>query len=399
MRPVHRGASLMVAVAVTGAMAGCAASGAGPDASARATSPATSSPSAPAAAAGDPPAATQAPAAAPPQPQPWARPPADPSGRLAAGSDPSVLPGDVLIADKDNNRLLIVDPQGRVRWQFPRPGDLPAGQSFQVPDDAFFTPDGRRIVATEEDDQVVSVIDVATRRIVFRYGHPGQPGSDPGYLHNPDDALLLPDGNLLLADIKNCRLLVLPLDAHSPSTVLGRTTSRCLHNPPWRWGSPNGAFPMRNGHYLVTEINGHWVDEIDLSGRVYWTVQVPGVRYPSDSNEVAPGRYLTVDYSTPGQVVMFDRAGRVVWRFAPSGAEALSHPSLARPLPNGDVLVNDDYNQRIIVVDPSSNRIVWQYGHTGRAGNTQGWLNNPDGVDLVPPHALINQLAGNGAAH
>ena len=310
-----------------------------------------------------------------------------------------MLPGDVLIADKDNNRLLIVDPQGRVRWQFPRPGDLAAGQSFKVPDDAFFTPDGRRIVATEEDDQVVSVIDVATRRIVFRYGRPGRPGSAPGYLHNPDDALMLPDGNLLLADIKNCRLLVLPLDAHSPSTVLGRTTSQCLHNPPWRWGSPNGAFPMRNGHYLVTEINGHWVDEIDLSGRVYWSVQVPAVRYPSDSNEVAPGRYLTVDYSTPGQVVMFDRAGQVVWRFAPSGPDELSHPSLARPLPNGDVLVNDDYNHRVIVVDPSANRIVWQYGHTGHAGNAQGWLNNPDGVDLVPPNALVNQLAGNGAGH
>ncbi len=50
--------------------------------------------------------------------------PAPGPGRLAPGSDPAALPADVLIADHHNNRLLIVDPQGRIRWQFPRPGDL-----------------------------------------------------------------------------------------------------------------------------------------------------------------------------------------------------------------------------------------------------------------------------------
>ena len=88
-------------------------------------------------------------------------------GHLAPGSDPSALPADVLIADHLNNRLLIVDPQGRIRWQFPQPGDLAPGQTFQVPDDAFFSPDGRHIVATQEDDFVISVIDVAAHKRSF----------------------------------------------------------------------------------------------------------------------------------------------------------------------------------------------------------------------------------------
>ena len=92
---------------------------------------------------------------------------------LAPGSDPSVLPGPVLIADKLNNRLLIVDPQGHVRWTWPQPGDLAPGQTFVVPDDAFFSPDGRYIIATQEDDFVITVIDIATGKIVWRYGHPG----------------------------------------------------------------------------------------------------------------------------------------------------------------------------------------------------------------------------------
>ena len=107
---------------------------------------------------------------------PWLGP-AHGQGHLAPHSDPSALPGDILIADNWNNRLLIVDPHGRIRWRFPRRGDLARGQSFLLPDDAFFSPDGRDIIATEEEDSVISVIDIARHKIVYRYGTPGVPGS------------------------------------------------------------------------------------------------------------------------------------------------------------------------------------------------------------------------------
>src|SRR6185312_7944526 len=121
---------------------------------------------------------------------------------VTPGSDPRVLPGPILIADRSNNRLLLVDPDGHVRWEFPRPGDLQPGQTFRVPDDAFFTPNGKQIVVTQEDDFVISVVDVASHRIVWRYGHQGVHGSAPDYLYNPDDAMMLRDGSILAADIK-----------------------------------------------------------------------------------------------------------------------------------------------------------------------------------------------------
>lgn len=308
------------------------------------------------------------------------------TGHLAAGSDSSVLPSSVLIADEGNNRLVVVDPRGRVAWTFPRPGDLPAGVQFKAPDDAFFTPDGRQIIATEEEYSVVSLIDIATHRIVWRYGAPGQAGAGRGHLSNPDDAIVLPDGSVLMADIKNCRLLWIDRGGRTPRRVFG-STGVCRHHPPMSYGSPNGAFPMRNGHYLVTEITGDWVDEVDLSGRLFASVHPPGVLYPSDTNEVSPGTYLTVDYSSPGQVETFDRSGRLLWRYRPTGVRSLDHPSLAFPLPNGMVLATDDHNDRIIVIDPKTNRIVWQYGVRGHAGAAPGLLNGPDGLDLVPPYA------------
>jgi hypothetical protein len=313
---------------------------------------------------------------------PWLAP-ARGRGYLMPGSDPSVLPGDILIADNRNNRLLIVDPQGRIRWQFPKPGDLARGQAFQLPDDAFFSPNARDIIATEEDYSVISVIDIATHTIVYRYGTPGVPGSAPNHAANPDDAMLLPGGTLIAADIENCRILLVQPPAHHPRRIIG-STAGCTHHPPVSFGSPNGAFPTTNGRYLVTEINGDWANEMSLKGHVYWSTHPPGVVYPSDTNEVYPGRYLTADYSSAGQVVEFDSRGHLLWRFG-----GLNHPSLALPLPNGDVLVNDDYNHRVIVIDPTTDRIVWQYGHTGAPGTAPGYLNDPDGVDLTPPDSML----------
>lgn len=295
----------------------------------------------------------------------------------------------LLIADKLNNRLLIVDPRGRIRWRFPRPGDLAPGQTFRVPDDAFFTPNGKDIIATQEDDSVISVINVAKRRIVYRYGVPGHPGSGPNHLSNPDDAMVLPGGRIVTADIKNCRLLVIAPPAHRPQRIIGRTTSACWHAPPHRWGSPNGAFPMPNGEFLITEINGDWVDAINLHGKVFWSTHPPGVRYPSDSNQISRNRFLTVDYSSRGQVVIFTRHGRCLWRWRGPRKQPLNHPSLALPLPNGDIALNDDYNHRVLVVNPRTRRVVWQYGVTGKAGRRPGYLDNPDGIDLVPPRSLL----------
>jgi DNA-binding beta-propeller fold protein YncE len=311
---------------------------------------------------------------------------------LRAGSNPSVLPGPVLIADRDNNRLLEVSPTGQTLWRFPQPGDPVSGQSFLLPDDAFYSPDGRQIVVTQEDDFAISIVDVAHPKIAFRYGHPGVPGSEPGYLHNPDDAMLTPKGALLSADIKNCRVIVIRPPAHDLTQQLGQT-GNCNHELGVSYGSPNGAFPMADGDTVVTEINGDWIDVLDHDGRPIGDTHPPGFTYPSDTNELRPGVFLSVDYTSPGAIETFTPGGRLLWRYEPTGRQTLNHPSLALPLPNGDILANDDRNDRVIVVDPHTNRVVWQYGHTGQAGSRPGYLANPDGVDLAPPYSLTMRFA------
>jgi hypothetical protein len=316
------------------------------------------------------------------------------NAELAPGSDPSALPGPLLIADEGNNRLVEIDPHGKVVWEFPRPGDLAPGQTFKVPDDAFFTADGKQIVATEEDNFVVSVIDVARHRIIWRYGTPGISGSGANQLANPDDAMMLSDGSVLSADIKNCRIVLLRQGSNTPVRVWGKPY-HCHHlAQPFRVASPNGVFPLTDGNFLVTEITHDWVSEIDLFSNpptTLWNVHPYKIHYPSDTNEVRPGVYITVDYWHPGVIEEFDKTGKVLWFYKPSGSAQLYRPSLAEALPNGDVIATDDYNDRVIIVDPKTDKVVWAYGHRGRTGTAPGYLSQPDGLDLAPPFSLLSK--------
>ena len=57
---------------------------------------------------------------------------------------------------------------------------------------------------------------------------------------------------------------------------------------------------------------------------------------------------------------------------SPSGDAMLKKPSLAERLPNGLIMVNDDYRNRVVVIDPATDSIVWQYGITDVSGTTPG---------------------------
>ena len=114
------------------------------------------------------------------------------------------LPGDLLIADRGNNRMLIVNPRHKVLWRFPnRPGQA----HLFFDDDTFFAPGGRRIISNQEDNHKIVEITYPRGRLVWSYGHAGVPGSTPGYLHTPDDAYALRNGLVIVADASNCRVL------------------------------------------------------------------------------------------------------------------------------------------------------------------------------------------------
>jgi outer membrane protein assembly factor BamB len=363
---VRRAAALLT-LAVAVASAGCA----GPR------------PDAPAA---HPPRAT--PAASPPRPAQGedGLPPAEYSPTRLPPAWRGPLPYPVLIADENNDRMLEVAPDKRILWQYPASGQ--ANSPLGVPgDDTFFSPDGQSIVTNDEDGGTIVRVGYYTQTVLWHFGVAGQLGGGPDHLNYPDDAYLLPNGNTIVADIRNCRELTISPQAKiiaswgKPQDGYCRTDlARGLY------GYPNGDTPQPDGSILMTFISGDVIALLSAQGNVVWQTTAPDLHggYVSDAQLLPGGDVLVAGYGRPGTVVIFNpHSGKVDWEYyVTAGPGELDHPSLALMLPNGNILLNDDRNDRVLVIDRATSSIVWQYGHTAVPGAAAGYLNNPDGVDV-----------------
>ena len=305
-----------------------------------------------------------------------------PVGGPAAGAP---YQGRLLIADRGNNRLLVIDSARTLQWQYPSPTMPPPPGGFYFPDDAFFIRKGTGIISNQEENDTIVEIGFPSGQTLWQYGHPGKPGSAPGFLNQPDDAYLLKNGLVTVADALNDRILFISTAENQVVSQIG-TNGLAVHAPPRGIGYPNGDTPLANGDVLVSEINGSWVTEYTQSGQMVWTLHLPIVNYPSDPQQLGPDLYLLADYDPPaeGRIITFERGGQITWTYdVRAGDGMLKKPSLAERLPNGLIMANDDYRNRVVVIDPIYDTIVWQYGLTDKAGTAPGLLSIPDGFDLL----------------
>jgi hypothetical protein len=84
------------------------------------------------------------------------------------------------------------------------------------------------------------------------------------------------------------------------------------------------------------------------------------------------------------RVIVVSEDGNIVWQYGQagktgSGPNLLNVPVFAIQLPNRDILIVDQGNNRVIQVNRFSKKIVFQYG-----GPTAGLLNNPNSAEQLP---------------
>src|SRR5207247_700142 len=119
---------------------------------------------------------------------------------------------------------------------------------------------------------------------IWRCGHDAVAGSGRGYLNTPDDAYRLRSGQTTVADIRNCRIVLLSRAKRVTRILSGS----CTHDPPRGFASPNGDTPLPGGG-LVTEIGPPgWIDRLDARGRLVWAIRSP-IAYPSDAQLLPHG--------------------------------------------------------------------------------------------------------------
>lgn len=282
---------------------------------------------------------------------------------------------DILIADRGNNRLIEVNPNKKIVWEY----------DFQLPgaglgaDDAFFVDSGRTVIVNLEMYHMIEQIDYQSKQVIWSYGTPGRSGSAVNLLNRPDDAFKLENGDVIVADIRNCRVIEITPD----KKIVNQYGIMPCSNAPNHLDKPNSATLLDNGHILISNIVGNTLTELDQNWKEVSSVKIP-LTYPSDPRPTKSGNILIADYKNPGKIIEMTPGGSVVWEyFHAQGSLALNHPSLAMELPNGNIIVNDDYNHRVIVIDKTTKNIVWEYGIIGKPGNGSLRLSIPDGVDFI----------------
>ena len=291
--------------------------------------------------------------------------------------------GRLLIADRGNNRLIVIDASKGISWTYPS-ASMPAPPGgFYFPDDGFFADHGQSIVTNQEENHTIVKIAFPSGALEWSYGTPKVAGSTPGHLNQPDDAFLLKDGTFSVADAMNCRVLRISAQ-RQPISQIG-ITGNCVHNPPRSLGYPNGDTPLADGNFLISEINGSWISEYTPSGTIVWTVHLP-IAYPSDPQQIGPDLYLVADYREPGGIYEFTREGR---SFGATGRRAAPACSTIRAWRNAFRTDSSQSTTTTATASRSSTRrrgaIVWQYGQTDRPGTGPDQLNTPDGFDLLLP--------------
>jgi hypothetical protein len=293
---------------------------------------------------------------------------------LGAGSALAAVgfnrPGNILIADQFNNRVIEITPAGHIVWSFGLgPNDFSDKSVIGVNDVQRIgpytlmagtgTPPG---VIPESPDGVADnrVFMVNERgRIVWQYGKFGQTGSGPDLLSTPVQCTFLPNNHILITDQGNNRIIEVTLARKIVWQYPGSNT-----NASDQLNSPNSAELLENGHVLISDENNSRAIEVTRDDIIVRTFTAGGtVNTLAFASRLDNGHTLLTDAGN-SRIVEVDANDRVVWQYL-TNLDPLSIPS---PLPtravrlrNGDTLISDQFNNRVIRVNRAG-MILASYG-------------------------------------
>jgi hypothetical protein len=338
------------------------------------------------------------------------------AGRMVAdGNGEFNSPGNYLIADQFNNRAIEVSPNGKIVWQFGLgPKDFSPASIIGTNDvqrvgaltlmAGTGTPGGQPEAPNCTNpsgcpDNRVLLVDPAGH-IVWQYGQFGVTGNGPDELSTPVQNTWLPNRHVLITDQGNGRIIEV------------RVSNK---NIVWEYdnlNNPNCAELLENGNILICDENNNQALEVThtMPSTIVNTYTVAGGQLfmgVAFASRLPNGHTLITD-SGNNRIVETDEAGNVYFQYftnndPKSNPRCLSPGNCTGPLPtravrlrNGDTLISDQYNHRVIEVNDDG-EIVRTFGKINSLGYNKanvgnGGLNSPydakrvgDYTGLTPP--------------
>jgi hypothetical protein len=303
-------------------------------------------------------------------------------------------PGNILISDQFNNRVIETDTAGNIIWSFglgphdfsarsiigvndaQRVGEFTLMAGTGTPADVIpEAPDG------VPDNRVILVDPFG--KIVWQYGQFGQAGSGPNLLDTPVQCTWLPNAHVLITDQANNRIIEVNLKKQIVWQYPGSNTSDAD-----QLNGPNSAELLENGHILIADQGNNRAIEVTRGDKIVRTFTAGDtVDTVAFASRLKNGHTLLTSAGT-FRIVEVDANDNVVWDYF-TDTDPFSVPA---PLPtrairlhNGDTLISDQFNNRVIRVNKAKD-IVASYGLPLAGGDPIG---NNVGYDL---HTTQNGL-------
>ncbi|GAC1343163.1 MAG: hypothetical protein NVSMB27_02790 [Ktedonobacteraceae bacterium] len=283
-------------------------------------------------------------------------------------------PGNVLISDQFNNRVVEVDRNTKqIVWSFgsgnsmlcnPGPGAIIGLNDAERLSDGMTLmpgtgiPSGIKGTKACVDNRVIVINESGT--IVWQYGQAGVTGSGPNQLNVPVFAIQLPNRDIMIVDQGNNRVI-----------QVGRFSKKVV----WMYGgtgvlnNPNSAELLANGHILIADENNNRVIEITRAGQIVWEYS-QGLMFAAFASRLPNGDTLITD-SGHSRIVEVTMSKQVVSQYFTNtvkGSNPTPLPTNAVRLADGDTVIADQFNNRAIIID-SQKQLEFQYGMTNHRGD------------------------------
>lgn len=152
---------------------------------------------------------------------------------------------------------------------------------------------------------------------------------------------------------------------------------------------PRGVSRTSTGNVLVADTKNNRIVEIDSSNNKVWEYKTR-LSTPNYAERLANGNTLIVD-SGNNRVVEIDRNGTTVWGCGNGTNGTLSHPTFATRLANGNTLITDSGNSRVMEVN-ANNMVAWSFGMMEDGSQEEGdskLMNPGSAVRLANGNTLI----------
>jgi len=292
-------------------------------------------------------------------------------------------PGNILITDQFNNRVIEIDPAGNIVWQYGHgPGDI-ASSAIVGTNDAervgnltLISGTGIPPGATKNckngcADNRVLLVD-QNGSIVWQYGTFRVTGFGPNQLNTPVQNTYLPNGHVLITDQGNQRIIEVRREDNGIVWQYGENGASGVGLN--QLNSPNSAELLANGNVLIAdEGNNRAIEVTHVIGSASMIVAsftaggTAGAM--AFASRLPNGNTLLTDAGN-NRIVEVNSTDSVLWEYVTTdrpGSNPAPAPTRAVRLANGNTLISDQFNDQVIEVNQAK-QIVAAYGTINTPG-------------------------------